>query len=207
MTAKPDKVGRRFSMLARIVVQRGASQRPSLPGLIWMAVLLGILVWLNHLGRRIFLVPPFAATITILLYLPNLAIAQPYTVVFGSTCGAGIGTALTSLLGFGPDVAILSVHRCDRAAFAACLSSALYRFGDVSRSVASWAMVCNWSRTALHARRGDFLRGDEPVIEQVAAIFPLLRTLLRRIFWLGISGQQRTKSGSSGNRVGDVRRS
>jgi hypothetical protein len=73
-----------------------------------MAVLLGILVWLDDRGGGTFLVPPFAAMITILLYLPNVAIAQPYTVIFDSTCGAGIGTAPTSLLGFGPDVAILS---------------------------------------------------------------------------------------------------
>jgi hypothetical protein len=31
-------------------------------------------------------------------------------------------------------------------------------------------MVCSLGRTAIHARRGDFFRSDEPVAEQLAAI-------------------------------------
>ena len=73
-----------------------------------MAVLLGTLVWLDRRHDGIFLVPPFAATMTILLYLPNVPIAQPFAVVCGSVLGATIGTVLTLLLGFGPGIAMLA---------------------------------------------------------------------------------------------------
>ena len=63
-----------------------------------------------------------------------------------------------------------SAHRGDRAALAAGLSSTRRSFGDVSRSAAFRAMVCSSGRTAIHARRGDFFRSDEPVAEQLAAI-------------------------------------
>src|ERR1700686_1954272 len=56
----------------------------------------------------IFLIPPFAATLTILVYQPNVSIAQPVAVVCGSLLGAAIGTVLTVLLGFGPRVALLA---------------------------------------------------------------------------------------------------
>ncbi len=71
-----------------------------------MAVLLGILVSLDRRHDGIFLVPPFAATMTILLYLPDVSIAQPFTIVFGSAFGAAIGTALAFALGFGPSIAM-----------------------------------------------------------------------------------------------------
>lgn len=53
----------------------------------------------TFLSRFIWLVPPFAATLSILLLLPQSPIAQPIPVVVGSTLGAGIGS-----------VAALSVH-------------------------------------------------------------------------------------------------
>lgn len=84
----------------------GTEHRPTIPCAIWMALLLGGLVWLDHRHGGIFLVPPFAATMTILLYLPEVSIAQPFSVVFGSTIGAVIGTILSMLLGFGPGPAM-----------------------------------------------------------------------------------------------------
>ena len=71
MIDKPDNVEWRSHMLVRIVAHWGASQRPPLAGVMWMAVLLGILVWLDDQHEGIFLVPPFAATMSILLYLPS----------------------------------------------------------------------------------------------------------------------------------------
>lgn len=73
-----------------------------------MAVLLGVLVSLDGTHDGIFLVPPFAATLTILLYLPNVSIAQPFAIVVGSTAGATIGTVLTATFGFGPSIAMVS---------------------------------------------------------------------------------------------------
>jgi CBS domain-containing membrane protein len=95
-------------MLVRTLAVWGTSQRPTLAGVLWMAGLLGVLVWLSGLHDRIFLVPPFAVTLTTLLYLPNAASAQPFAVIVGSTTGAAIGTLLSLLLGFGPGVAMLA---------------------------------------------------------------------------------------------------
>ena len=81
---------------------------PGLIGMLWLVGLLGILVWLDGLHDGVFLVPPFAATASILLYLPDVPIAQPIPVVFGSTCGAAIGTAATWIVGFGPVPALVA---------------------------------------------------------------------------------------------------
>jgi CBS-domain-containing membrane protein len=56
----------------------------------------------------LFLIPPFAATLTILVYQPNVPIAQPIAVACGSLFGAAIGTVLSVLLGFGPGIALLA---------------------------------------------------------------------------------------------------
>lgn len=80
---------------------------PTALGSVWMAVLLGGLAWLDRRGGGIFLVPPFAATISILLYLPQVSIAQPVAIVAGCTLGAVIGTVLSLIMGFGPGIAVL----------------------------------------------------------------------------------------------------
>jgi hypothetical protein len=74
MIDKPDNIERRSHMLVRIVGHWGASQRPALAGVMWMVVLLGILVWLDDQHEGIFLIPPFAATMSILLYSPSVAV-------------------------------------------------------------------------------------------------------------------------------------
>jgi CBS-domain-containing membrane protein len=56
----------------------------------------------------IFLVPPFAATLTILVYLPNTPVARPIAVVCGSVLGAAIGTVLSLFSGTGAGVATLA---------------------------------------------------------------------------------------------------
>ena len=81
---EPDKTG--AGLWRRIA--------PATAGSVWMAVLLGALVWLDLRRGGIFLVPPFAATMTILVYLPDVAVAQPFAIVFGSTLGAATGTVL-----------------------------------------------------------------------------------------------------------------
>jgi CBS domain-containing membrane protein len=71
--------------------------------LLWVLVLLGGLAWLDREPWHIteFLVPPFAATLSILLMLPKQPVAQPLPVILGSTLGAGLGT-LVGLWGHGP---------------------------------------------------------------------------------------------------------
>ena len=106
MIDKPDNIERRSHLLVRIVAHWGSSQRPALVGVMWMVVLLGILVWLDDQHEGIFVIPPFAATMSILLYLPSVSIAQPFAVVVGSVLGTAIGTVLSMFLGFGPGVAM-----------------------------------------------------------------------------------------------------
>jgi CBS-domain-containing membrane protein len=95
-------------MLGRMLKSWRTLHRPDMLGCLWMAVLLGSLTWLDFRDGGLFLIPPFAATLTILVYLPNVPIAQPIAVVCGSLFGAAIGSVLSALLGFGPGVALLA---------------------------------------------------------------------------------------------------
>jgi len=59
----------------------------------------------NRIG--LFLIPPFGATLTILLSLPEASVAQPYAVVAGSVVGAAVETLL-SLFSRGSAMAVLA---------------------------------------------------------------------------------------------------
>jgi hypothetical protein len=50
----------------------------------------GVLAALEANRIGVFLVPPFAATLTILVLLPDAPVAQPYALITGSVCGAAI---------------------------------------------------------------------------------------------------------------------
>jgi hypothetical protein len=89
-------------MLGRMLRSWCTVHRPAILGCLWMAELLGALTWLDFRDGGIFLIPPFAATPTIVLYQPNVSIAQPIAVVCGTLLGAAIRTVLSVLLGFGP---------------------------------------------------------------------------------------------------------
>ncbi len=91
-------------MLGQIITHWGTPHRPFISGILWMGLLLGALTWLDRAG--IFLVPPFAATLTILLYLPRVSIAQPFAIIVGSSLGAAIGTLFAVVFGFGPATAM-----------------------------------------------------------------------------------------------------
>ncbi|WP_225705848.1 HPP family protein [Bradyrhizobium cenepequi] len=95
-------------MLDRVLKSWCTLHRPDIFGCPWMAGLLSFLTWLHFRDVGLFLIPPFAATLTILVYLPNVPIAQPIAVVFGSVFGAAIGTVLSVVLGFGPGTALLA---------------------------------------------------------------------------------------------------
>ncbi|NNM87803.1 MAG: HPP family protein [Phycisphaerae bacterium] len=76
----------------------------SIPVTLWFAGMVGILVLLDSLSRdgmwheRIWLLPPFAATLSILVLLPQSSIAQPIPVILGSTLGAGLGSVAACLV-------------------------------------------------------------------------------------------------------------
>lgn len=59
----------------------------------------------NRIG--LFLAPPFGATLSILLRLPEAEIAQPYALIVGSVAGAAVGT-LFSLVARNLGMAVLA---------------------------------------------------------------------------------------------------
>lgn len=87
---------------------RGSGHRLQITGALWVGGMLFVLVWLQGRQQEVLLVPPFAATLTILLYLPEVSIAQPVPIVAGCTAGAALGTLLRVLLGFGTGTAALA---------------------------------------------------------------------------------------------------
>jgi hypothetical protein len=58
-------------------------------GCLWMAVLLGSLTLLDFRDGGLFLIPPFAATLAILVYQPNVSIAQPNAVMGARSSARG----------------------------------------------------------------------------------------------------------------------
>lgn len=73
---------------------------------IWFLSILLMLALLDGTTKFTWLVPPFAATLTILLLLPRSPIAQPIPVVIGTTLAASFGTAV-SMIVHGPIYAVL----------------------------------------------------------------------------------------------------
>jgi CBS-domain-containing membrane protein len=73
---------------------------------VWTALLLGAVALLDLREGRALLIPPFVATLTILLYLPDASIARPIVVVCGSVLGAAIGTLFSFIPGAGVGVAV-----------------------------------------------------------------------------------------------------
>jgi CBS domain-containing membrane protein len=67
----------------------------------------GVLAMLEHDRIGLFLIPPFGATLTILIDLPDAPVAQPYALVVGSVVGASVGTLL-SLFSHGGVMAIVA---------------------------------------------------------------------------------------------------
>ena len=67
----------------------------------------GVLAGLENNEIGLYLIPPFGATLTILIDLPRAPVAQPYALVAGSVVGASVGTLL-SLSSRGSFMAILA---------------------------------------------------------------------------------------------------
>jgi CBS-domain-containing membrane protein len=84
--------------------------RPTLRlgGYIWVAAVFGVLAALEANRIGVFRVPPFAATLTILMLLPDAPVAQPYALIVGSVCGAAVGTGVI-FFGSGLGMAVLAM--------------------------------------------------------------------------------------------------
>lgn len=68
----------------------------------------GVLALLEANRIGVFLVPPFGATLTILMLLPDAAVAQPYALIAGSVGGAAVGTGI-SFFGSGIALSVLAM--------------------------------------------------------------------------------------------------
>jgi CBS-domain-containing membrane protein len=86
--------------------------RPTLRlgGYLSVAPMFGVLAALEANRIGVFLVPPFGATLTILMLLPVTPVAQPYALIVGSVCGAAVGTGVR-FLGSGLGMAVLAILR------------------------------------------------------------------------------------------------
>jgi CBS-domain-containing membrane protein len=93
-----------------LVIVRCWGTRPALrlSGYLWVAAMFGVLATLQANRIGVFLVPPFAATLTILMLLPDTPVAQPYALIVGSVCGAAVGTG-ASFLGNSLGTAVLAM--------------------------------------------------------------------------------------------------
>jgi CBS domain-containing membrane protein len=91
----------------RIVRSWGTNSRLNIAEYLWALSMLGLLALLEDNRMGLYLIPPFGATLTILLDLPESPVAQPYALVAGSVVGASVGT-LFSLFSHGSVMAILA---------------------------------------------------------------------------------------------------
>jgi CBS-domain-containing membrane protein len=74
---------------------------------LWVVSMFGVLAGLEDIRIGLFLIPPFGATLSVLIDLPEAPVAQPYAVVAGSVVGASVGTLL-SLFSHGSLMAIFA---------------------------------------------------------------------------------------------------
>jgi len=95
------------TLSSRIVRCWGTKSSLSLAEYLWVFLMFGVLACLEDIRLGLFLIPPFGATLTILLVLPQAPVAQPYALVTGSVVGASVGTLL-SLFSHGSLMAILA---------------------------------------------------------------------------------------------------
>jgi CBS-domain-containing membrane protein len=91
----------------RIVRSWGTKSQLNITEYLWILSTFGLLACLEDSRIGLYLIPPFGATLTILLDLPEAPVAQPYALVVGSVVGASVGTLL-SLFSRGSLMAILA---------------------------------------------------------------------------------------------------
>jgi|ERR1700722_968146 CBS-domain-containing membrane protein len=137
--------------------------RPTLRlgGYLWVAAMFGLLAALEANRIGVFLVPPFGATLTILMLLPDTPVAQPYALIVGSVCGAAVGTGV-SLFGSGLGMAVLAMI----ASFV--LISLIHAYHPPGVALASIPVLLHpghWfpfaCRASFHRRSGRVCGGNE----------------------------------------------
>jgi CBS-domain-containing membrane protein len=96
-----------LSLCLRIVCNWGTGSRLNIAEYSWILSMFGVLAVLENNQIGLYLIPPFGATLTILLDLPEAPVAQPYALIIGSVAGATVGT-LISLFSRGTLMAIVA---------------------------------------------------------------------------------------------------
>jgi CBS-domain-containing membrane protein len=79
----------------QIVRRWGTRSQLNIAEYVWILSMFGLLAMLEHDRIGLFLIPPFGATLTILIDIPGAPVAQPFAVVLGSVVGASVGTLLS----------------------------------------------------------------------------------------------------------------
>src|ERR1700758_1942440 len=92
----------------KIILCWGSTCRLKSAAYLWILAMFGILALMESNRLGLYLIPPFAATLTIILVLPDAAVAQPYAVVAGSVVGASLGTLVSLFSGGGISMAIVA---------------------------------------------------------------------------------------------------
>src|ERR1700736_5201781 len=90
----------------QIVHSWGTKSRLNIAEYLWILSMFGVLAGLENNQIGLYLIPPFGATLTILIDLPQAPVAQPYALIAGSVVGASVGTLL-SLFSHGSLMAIV----------------------------------------------------------------------------------------------------
>src|ERR1700739_82932 len=94
-------------MCHRIVRRWGTKSNLNIVEYLWILSMFGVLASLTDIRIGLYLIPPFGATLTILLDLPEAPVAQPFALIVGSVVGASVGTLL-SLFSHGSLMAIIA---------------------------------------------------------------------------------------------------
>ncbi|MGC9158880.1 MAG: HPP family protein [Terracidiphilus sp.] len=93
------------NLCSSILRSWGTTARPNLWQYAWILSMFGLLAALEWNRLGLFLVPPFGATLTLLLVLPEASVTQPWPVIAGSVAGSTTGTLL-ALFAHGSAMAI-----------------------------------------------------------------------------------------------------
>ena len=132
-----------------------------LGGYLWVAAMFGVLAALEANRIGVFLVPPFGATLTILMLLPEAPVAQPYALIVGWVCGAAVGTGASFF--WQRSRSGSACHDCCvcRDQSDSRLPSSRSRPGIHSRPTFPGSLVSSGCRASFHRRSGRICGGHE----------------------------------------------
>ena len=88
-----------------VVRSWGTKSRLNVVEYVWILSMFGLLAGLEDYRIGLYLIPPFGATLSILLGLPDAPVAQPYALVTGSVVGATVGAVNNPLASTEPHAA------------------------------------------------------------------------------------------------------